>query len=40
MDAYAMSERKYLMTLQALQAFNALGVEGKLTRKAKQKLAA
>jgi hypothetical protein len=30
-----MSERKYLMVLQALATFNALGVDGQLTRRAK-----
>jgi hypothetical protein len=40
MDTYAMSERKYMMTLQALAAFNTLGVDGTITRRAKEKLAA
>lgn len=35
-----MSERKYLLTLQALAAFNALGTDGQLTRRAKERLAA
>jgi len=40
MDELVMSDRKYLMLLQALAAFNALGADGQLTRKAKAKLAA
>ena len=40
MDTHAMSERKYILTLQALTAFNALGAEGKIIRKARQRLAA
>lgn len=40
LEQYAMSERKYLMTLQALAAFAPYGVEGKLTQRAHKRLSA
>ncbi|MCA9368049.1 hypothetical protein KC887_07385 [Candidatus Kaiserbacteria bacterium] len=40
MDTFAMSDRKYLLTLQALAAFAALGLEGKLVLEARRRLAA
>lgn len=40
MDKVVMSDRKYLMLLQALAAFNTLGADGLLTRRAKAQLAA
>jgi len=36
--SFAMSQRKYLMTLQALTAYHRLGVEGTLIRKARARL--
>jgi len=36
--SFAMSQRKYLMTLQALTAYHCLGVEGVLIRKARERL--
>lgn len=40
MDTYAMSQRKYMLTLQALLAFSKFGVEGKLLKQAREGLAA
>lgn len=38
MDTFAMSECKYVLTLQALTAFNAFGAEGKIIKKARERL--
>lgn len=38
MDTFAMSDRKYVLTLQALLAFGQQGIEGKLIAKAGQQL--
>ncbi len=40
MDRFAMSDRKYMLTLQAITAFNALGAEGKIIKKARDRLRA
>lgn len=40
MNEYVMTERKFVMMLQALAVFNALGADGRLTRRAKAELAA